>query len=210
MKKYLYLLGLGIHRLTGWLPFQPKQSGVQFANIAPGVHRDGIVAMIPDVVASSASTASGAESQGHHLLWMISGASDGDHVVLTTGNTSVPLGPSDDAPPGSGVITATGLADKYETTAVVPGAINIQVLGAIKGTVRMVADGSAIVNGSRLMPSAVANCNGMVGLLSSFGTNPCVGIAIIRPDNLGGSATSPSKGDVIEVIPCPPPFGVSA
>jgi hypothetical protein len=48
MRRFLYLLPVFIHRLTGWLPFQPKPGAIQFANTIPLAKCAQIVGVEPD------------------------------------------------------------------------------------------------------------------------------------------------------------------
>jgi hypothetical protein len=186
MKRFLYLLPVLIHRCTGWLPFQPKQGGVQFTNIGEGTADKGIKSYASDVISSAAGLATviAKESLGKYLLWMA--GSDADHVTPTTANTDVPIGVSDDSPP-------TVLSGSTR--------IGVKVLGAFPGTTRMVWDGvgTTPTNGMRLMPSSASYLNGTVTIHTTSGTNTCVGSCLVGLDQ--GTLAA---GSVIEVVPCLP------
>lgn len=47
-QRFLYLLPVFIHRLTGWLPFQPKPGKFQFANTVPLAKCAAILGVEPD------------------------------------------------------------------------------------------------------------------------------------------------------------------
>lgn len=164
MKRLLYLIPVFIHRVTGWLPFQPKPGKVSFANVGEGTHGEGIKTYLSDAAQTS-----------HYLLYKV--GTDADHcTVMGTGDTTVyPLGPSEDQADASGQLIA------------------IQLLGAVKGTVRMITDGT-ISNGNRVKAST--NTAGYV--MAANSTDISFGIAII------GTDTTTAAGDVIEVIPCIP------
>lgn len=101
--------------------------------------------------------------------------SDADHCVVA-GSADVPLGPSD---------------DQADTTNLVPIAINL--LGAIRGTVRVTTDGT-ITNGSKVGMSGTTA--GYAGAQTTG--NLSFGIAVIPTD------CSANAGDVIEIIPMAP------
>jgi hypothetical protein len=215
MKKFLFLLPVAIHRMTGWLPFQPKPGKVSFANIGAGRSVDGVKSFMP-YYATAADWAGclAGEGAGHFLLWC-PGTLAGT-VTLTTAVTSCPMGSSEDAVSAS-TLAATAAAllaggnNEYQTPTATNSAVSttnqpsigVQLFGAVTGTVKVIADGSAIVNGSLLSCSAVATYAGAVALLvpngSVAGTTYCVGRAVIGPDE-----GTPAAGDVIEMIPAMP------
>lgn len=157
----IYLLPLGIHRLIGWLPGQRLRPVVQFANIGEGDYEHGLMPLLPD----AATTA-------RYLMYKQ--GSDADHCALC-GAGDDPLGPSDDQ-------AATGYLD-------VP--IAIKLLGAIKGTTRVVTDGT-IANKDYVKCAA----NGQVTKATTGDLS--FGRAVIRTD------MSSAAGDVITIIPTLP------
>lgn len=157
----IHLLPLGIQRLTGWLPGQSIRPEVQFANIGEGDFGDGIMPLLPD----AATTA-------RYLLYKA--GSDADHCALC-GAADTPLGPSDD-------MVSASYTD-------VP--IAIKLLGAFRGTTRVVTDGTC-THGNYVKPVA----NGKVGLAANG--DLVIGRAIIRTD------MSSADGDAITIIPILP------
>ena len=154
-----------------WLP--PKYPcGAQFANIGEGTRETGVMTLVPDV---------GQTLSSRYLMWTQVGASNADHCVVC-GAGVIPLGPSDDA------IDPNDLS--------MP--IAIKILGAVRGTVRVVTDGTA-VNGSKLTTAA----NGQVTATTT--TNLVVGVALIRPDDLD-FATAGAVIEMIPVLPMKSPF----
>jgi hypothetical protein len=147
--------------LFSFLPDRRARGGIQFANIGEGTFENGLKSYIPD-----AATAS------RYLLYKT--GSDADHCAVC-GLNDTPLGPSDD------------LADANNLD--LP--IAIKLLGAVKGTLRVVTDGT-IVNGSRVKCGAAGQATAAVTGDVSFG------IAIITSD--GSSAA----GDPIQIIPAIP------
>lgn len=138
-----------------------RPNKVEFANIGEGTFGDGKKSYIPDAATTS-----------RYLLYKT--GSDADHCVIC-GAGDDPLGPSDDQ------------ADANRLD--VPIAINI--LGATKGTVRVVTDGT-VANGNYVK----AGANGQVTVAVT--TNLSFGRAVITTD-----ATS-AAGDVITIIPMVP------
>ena len=119
----VYLAPLFVEKFAAWLGLVREPVGsVQFANVGEGVHEHGIKSYIPD-----AATAS------RYYLYQV--GSTADNVAVAAG-TNEPLGPSDD------------LAD----SAALDLAIGIKLLGAYKGTTRMISDGT-VTNGARVCAS---------------------------------------------------------
>jgi|GEM_PF-1830554 len=157
-----YLAPLLIERMFGLMGFmRAPRGGVQFANIGEGTFEHGIKSFIPD-----------AGTTARYLLYKA--GSDADHCALC-GAGDTPLGPSDDQ------------ADANNLD--VP--IAIKLLGAIKGTVRVVTDGT-VATGNRVKCAA----NGQVTVANTGDLS--FGIALITTD---GSANA---GDAIQIIPCIP------
>lgn len=157
----VYLLPIGIHRLTGWLPGQKVRPQVQFANIGEGDYEHGLMPLLPDAATGS-----------RYLLYKR--GSDNDHCAIC-GAGDDPLGPSDDQ-------AATGYLD-------VP--ITIKLLGAFKGTSRVVTDGT-LANGDYVKCGASGQATKASTGDLSFGR------AVIRTD------MSSAAGDVITIIPAMP------
>ncbi len=141
---------------------------VEFANIGEGTEDRGVKAYLPDAQCTNNT---------RYLLYKTS-ATDANHCTPTTGNTDVPLGPSDDSPDPNNLD--------------VPIAINL--LGAVRGTVRVVSDGT-LVNGAHVCASAVTA--GYAAAATSA-TTVSFGIAVVPTD-----ATA-FNGDVVEMIPSLP------
>ena len=189
MKRLLSLIPVFISRVTGWLPLQPKTGKVQFANVSEGDYQNGEKTYFAD--------ASATNSPGiHHLVYMQSTAgvtgsySAADCCTLCTGPTSIPLGVSEDAPDYTGMPT------------------QIRLLGAVKGTIRVVTDGTCTNGASVMVKGSTTTINGVAtyGVCTTYttsGTNYAIGRAVIPSD-----CTS-AAGDVITVIPYPPCTGVS-
>ena len=111
-----------------------------------------------------------ATTSSRYLLYKI--GTDGDHCAIT-GAGDTPLGSSDDQ------------ADSTTT----PIAINL--FGAVRGTVRVVTDGT-VANGERV------KCGATGKVTEASTTDVSFGIAII------GSDTSAADGDIITIIPMVP------
>lgn len=172
MKRFFYLLPVLLHRLTGWLPLQPKTGEVQFANIGDGIYPDGKKSYIADATAVTSPVT-------HFLLYKKStappaGTNAADYVTLTVANADIPLGQSDDGAKTVGDLLA------------------INLLGAVTGTLRVVTDGTA-ADGDYLMPSAVTP--GYAAKFAAGAGNRCIGKAIIPSDGTGAA------GDIINFIP---------
>ena len=139
---------------------------VQFANTGEGVHEHGIKSYTAD-----AATAT------RYLVY--EQGSTADNCVVASG-TNEPLGPSDD------------LAD----TNALDVQIGIKLLGAYKGTTRMISDGT-VTNGKRV--AVLKDGTGRVTCPApSAGTFWVVGKAVIPTD------ANIVAGDTFEVIPFPP------
>lgn len=138
-----------------------RSQGIGFANIGEGTHEHGIKSYIPD-----------AGTNSRYLLYKI--GSDADHCAVC-GAGDTPLGPSEDQ------------ADTNNLD--LP--IAIKLVGAVKGTVLMITDGT-VVNGNRVKAAA----NGQVTPAATGDVS--FGIAILPTDNVAAA------GDPIEVIPAIP------
>jgi hypothetical protein len=182
MKKLLKLIPILIHRVTGWLPFQPKTGKVQFANIGEGTYDQGRKTYLAD---SAAALTPGV----HYLLYKKStsppaGGAAADYCTLCSATSDIPLGSSDDAPDFLGMPTA------------------INLFGATVGTHRVVTDGT-IADGDYVMPSSVsvtppgagAATTGAVGKFVASGGNRLIGKAVIPSD------CTANAGDTITIIP---------
>jgi hypothetical protein len=126
MKRLLYLIPVFIHRITGWLPFQPKPDKVSFVNIAEGSWEHGKKSYTPD-----ATTLANANALFHYLLYKQGATAE---LVTLAGAGDTPLGPSEDVPEPTSTGATTGLP------------IAIMLLGAVQGTVRVVTDGTVVNN----------------------------------------------------------------
>ncbi len=163
----VYLAPLFVEKFAAWLGLVREPVGsVQFANVGEGVHEHGIKSYIPD-----AATAS------RYYLYQV--GSTADNVAVAAG-TNEPLGPSDD------------LAD----SAALDLAIGIKLLGAYKGTTRMISDGT-VTNGARVCASK-ANPGQITVPGGGAGTFWVVGKAIVPTD------ANIAAGDPVEVIPFQP------
>jgi hypothetical protein len=183
MKRFLQLIPVWIHRIIGRLPLQPKTGDVSFANVGEGVYDKGVRTYFAD--------ASAVNTPGvHYLLYKKSasppsGYNAADCVTLTTGNTDLVIGSSDDAPDFAGMPTAVNL------------------FGAEVGTCRIITDGT-ILDGSLVMPSSAQITTqgvatyGCCTVYVASATNVCIGRAMIPSD-----CTS-AAGDAIQVIPMTP------
>lgn len=147
--------------LFNFLPDRRALGGIQFSNIGEGTFGDGIKSYIPD-----------AATAARYLLYKI--GSDSDHCAVC-GAGDTPLGSSDD------------LADSANLD--LP--IAIKLFGAVKGTTRVITDGT-VANGNRVKCAA----NGQVTVAATADVS--FGIAIITSD--GSSAA----GDPIQIIPVLP------
>ncbi len=190
MKRLLFLVPLMIQRATGWLPFQPKPGKVQFANIGEGTYPRGVKTYLADASAINSPAV-------HFLLYKKSaappaGTAAADYVTLCTANTDIPLGPSDDGAKLVGDLLA------------------INLLGAVRGTIRVVTDGT-IADGDYVMPSALtvtpvgasAATAGAVAKYVVASTNRLIGKAVIPSDSTA------EAGATIEMIPMAPTYGTT-
>jgi hypothetical protein len=158
----VYLMPLLIHRLTGWWPGAARcRLQVQFANIGQGGYEHGRRPYIPDASTSS-----------RYLMYKR--GSDADHCAVC-GLNDDPLGPSDD------------LADANNLD--VP--ISINLLGAAKGTVFVVTDGT--VN-----DGDYCKCGAAGQITKATTGDQSFGRALITTD------TTKAAGDVISLIPTLP------
>jgi hypothetical protein len=102
----VYLLPIGIHRLTGWLPGARMHPRIQFANIGEGTYGHGKRSYLPDAATTS-----------RYLLYKR--GTDADHCAIC-GAADDPLGPSDDQAGSDGVpITINLLGAGHSTLRVV-------------------------------------------------------------------------------------------
>jgi len=136
-------------------------SSVEFANIGEGTYDHGRIPMLPDAAATA-----------RYLLYKT--GSDANHAAVC-GLNDTPIGPSDDQP-------STGYLD-------VP--ISVNALGAVKGTIRVVTDGT-IGNGNYVKCGANGQATVAVSGDVSFGR------AVILTD------MTSAAGDVITIIPALP------
>jgi len=162
MRKLKRHLYLGILAMRGMFRPAPQAlDSVQFANIGEGTYEHGKISMLPDAATTS-----------RYLLYKT--GSDANHVAIT-GLNDTPLGASDDQ-------AATGYLD-------VP--MTIQLFGAVKGTVRVVTDGT-VANGAFVK----AGANGQVTAATTGDLS--FGRAVIMSD------MSSAAGDVITIVPALP------
>ena len=169
----VWLAPLFIERFFAWLGFVPTPRGtvqltgnIQFANSGEGTHEHGIKSYIPDAATNS-----------RYLLYQV--GSTADNVAVAAG-VNEPLGPSDD------------LAD----SSVLDVAIAIKLLGAFKGTTRMISDGT-VTNGARVCASK-ANPGQITVPGVGAGNFWVVGKAVVPTDS------NIAAGDAVEVIPFQP------
>jgi len=141
----------------------------QFCNIGEGSTESGQITYVPD-----------AATTRRYLLYKRGtgvNASATRSVTLTTAAADYPLGSSDDQ------------AD----LAWISQGIAIKLFGAIRGTTRVISDGT-IVDGSWVGPSGVTN-----GYATVATTGNCtIGKAIVPPDAIIAA------GDPVEIIPVLP------
>lgn len=142
----------------------PRTNAVEFANIGDGNLESGIKSYLPNAAEASGAT--------RYLLYKI--GSDGDHATIC-GAGDTPLGPTDDQ------VDTNNLE--------VPFAIKL--LGAVKGTVRVITDGT-VNNGDHV------KCGASGQVTQAASTNRTFGTAIIPSD------CSKAAGDVISIIPYAP------
>ena len=192
MKRLIQLLPVFLHRVTGWLPFQPKTTGkVQFANIGEGTYQLGVKSYLVD---STNYVSPGI----HDLVYQAStnvpsGGNAGDYCTPAINATTVPLGASEDAPDSTYPIA-------------------IRLFGAAPGTMRVRTDGTITTNLQLVMvkagtvtvqPENVATYGCCTAYAQSAG-NYAIGRALITSDQ------STEAGSTITIIPMTPIAGISA
>lgn len=164
MKKYFNKIRLALAFIG--LAFRPlRMNGVEFANIAEGSHQDGVKSFTPNV--------GDAGTTERYLLYKK--GTDADHITVASAG-DIPLGVADD------LIDVNNLD--------IP--IAVKLLGAVRGTVRVVSDGT-LTDGCKV---TTAN-SGRAAATTT--TNLVIGICIIGTDQ--SAAGTSAAGDVCEMIP---------
>jgi hypothetical protein len=168
MKKLLYKIELNTYRFAAWL--SRRRPGAERRKAAAGRAEFANIGE-GTYVEGQKSYLPDASATSRYLLYKQ--GSDADHCAVT-GAGDVPLGSSD---------------DQADATNLVP--ITLNLFGAVRGTVRVVTDGT-VNNGTKVTTGA----NGQVTAATSG--NLSFGVAVITTD------ASANAGDVITMIPCLP------